>query len=607
LGVGGFGVVYLAHEANDSSKKVAIKLLQSRGTHQEDSIARQAFLNEIVNMASLCQQQSGIVEVYNTIMNMTPDGVQLGVVMEYVSGVSLFDYIKKQGKMVHTRAIPIILQILKILGFAHHKGVIHRDIKPENIMVVTDQLLRSGALESHPVKIMDFGLSKAFEGATTMESTGWGSGIYMAPERVRGKGEMIDATSDLYSVGVMFYVMLTGDYPFNITSSDPLTAVRLITTATIPSVRGSYEYHPADLDRVIGKAMAKTPAERYQTCEEMARDLAALLPGSKDFMRDDLRGEPGSRRPPVAQEPQAREVPVTSGKKGLAVAGAIAAAAIIAGGLWFAAKNNDAKKPEAQSQASQAGRDPKSAPTGGVKTSAVTSLNELAKDAQAGDVKAQFTLGMRYYEGKDVQRDNHQAFNWLLKAAENGEKDAQFNIAAMYEQGIGTEPNIIEAEKWYKKSAGQGDPDAMYQVGIFFQKRNKLDEALYWFEKAEKNDLSKAQFSIGRIYEQKRDFNKALEWYIKAATNGVPAAQSNLGILYIDGSLGSRSYEDGAKWLLKAANSGDMYAQYNIAMLYKDGKGVQKNTQEAIMWFTKSASQGNTAAYKEIDVLEKHK
>lgn len=616
LGVGGFGVVYLAHEAANPARQVAIKLLQPRFDRKEENIARQAFLNEIVNMASLCHEESGIVRVLNTLIHMTPAGVQLGVVMEFLQGQSLFDCIRKQGKMVHERAIPLVLLILKTLGFAHTKNIIHRDIKPENIMVLTGSTVSCGAITTHPVKIMDFGLSKAFEGDVTTESTGWGSSAYMPPERIRGVGGRIDATADIYSMGVMTYVMLTGRFPFDLGGADQFAALRIVTTTAVPSVRESYEFHPEGLDAVIARAMAKAPADRYPSCEAMAEDLARLLPGSEALLRGDytvtqpgparrpgvaasltepgLAGQPGPvpTAPQPGRPPQAPRHPFP-----VALIGSLVGGLLVAGGvllLWVFGEHGNPQAPAGPGK-----------PAATITQRGETALERLRRGAAAGEGESQFELAKLYYFGTGLAKDNAEAFKLFLAAAEGGHMKSQFNVGLMYLKGEGTGRSDSEAEAWFKKAAGQGDVDAMLKVSSLYIAKNRPDDAVFWLEKAAAAGAAQANMLLASVYEARKDYAKAFSYYREADDKGIAGAAVNIGMLYWEGRMGKDGAAEAVKWFSKAADAGNAVASYNLGVAYRDGRGVPRNREEALRLFKRSAAQGNADAGAQVVALEK--
>jgi serine/threonine protein kinase len=261
LGRGGFGSVFLAKDTL-SGALVAIKLLHPDVIQNND--AHNALLDEMINQARLSGNPN-IVRILRSVRFVDRQGEHLGMVMEFVDGESLDRTIRKCGLLPDYFAVPIVLQALNGLDFAHRSGLLHRDIKPGNIIIDQDGL----------VKIMDFGLSKLMdEKRSASESARAASLNYIAPERL-GR-EPIDVRTDIYSLGATFYEALTGQPPYEIEYGDWKTAELKHKKGGFPSVRSFYpEHHPA-LDAIISKMLDPLPAKRYQGCSEIIRDLIPI-------------------------------------------------------------------------------------------------------------------------------------------------------------------------------------------------------------------------------------------------------------------------------------------------------------------------------------------
>ncbi len=263
LGRGGMGVVYKAHEES-LNRYVAIKVL---GSHlAEDDSYLQRFVREAQSAARL--SHPNIVQIYA----ISEHAGQHYFVMEYVPGTSLQQLLKTKGAMDTVQAERIVLQAASGLQAAHEVGIIHRDIKPANLMIDERGL----------VKITDFGLALALGGATRLTATGMMMGTpgYLSPEQCRDEG--IDHRTDIYSLGVSFYEMLTGKMPF--TASSPLALIRQIMEIEPPDVR---ELNPAIADTtrdILQRMMAKDRDQRFASCGELIarvqQDLAALGAGA---------------------------------------------------------------------------------------------------------------------------------------------------------------------------------------------------------------------------------------------------------------------------------------------------------------------------------------
>src|SRR5881392_3050261 len=256
LCAGGMANVYLA-EDQELGRRVAIKILDDR--HAADDSFIERFRREAKNAASL--SHPNIVSIYD---RGEAEGTYY-IAMEYLSGRSLKELIVGRGPTPMRIALDYARQILAALGFAHRHGIVHRDIKPHNVVVDADGRL----------KVTDFGIARS--GASQMTEVGSiiGTAQYLSPEQARGAP--VDQTSDLYSVGVVLYELLTGQVPF--TGETPLEiAMKHLSEVPKPPSELRPEV-PHDLDLVVLRALAKDPADRYPTAEQMDADLERVLKG----------------------------------------------------------------------------------------------------------------------------------------------------------------------------------------------------------------------------------------------------------------------------------------------------------------------------------------
>jgi beta-lactam-binding protein with PASTA domain/predicted Ser/Thr protein kinase len=256
LGAGGMADVYLA-EDEELGRRVAIKILNDRHANDESFVER--FRREAKNAAGL--SHPNIVSIYD---RGEAEGTYY-IAMEYLDGRTLKELLIARGPMPIGDAIHHTRQILNALRFAHKKGVVHRDIKPHNVMVDGDGRL----------KVTDFGIARA--GASQMTEAGAivGTAQYLSPEQARGAA--VDQRSDLYSIGVVLYEMLTGNVPFSGESPVEIAMKHLSDTPRPPSsIRPEI---PPDLDMVVLRALAKNPDDRFQTAEEMDAELAHIADG----------------------------------------------------------------------------------------------------------------------------------------------------------------------------------------------------------------------------------------------------------------------------------------------------------------------------------------
>ena len=256
LGAGGMAAVYLA-EDDELGRRVAIKILNDR--YANDDLFVERFRREAKSAAGL--SHPNIVSVYD---RGEAEGSYY-IAMEVIEGRSLKESIRTQGRLRPAQAIAYARQILAALRFAHRNGIIHRDIKPHNILVGAEERL----------KVTDFGIARA--GASQMTETGsiMGTAQYLSPEQARGAP--VTAASDLYSVGIVLYEMLTGNVPFTGDTPVEIAMKHLNEQPHPPSALAPGI--PADLDRVVLRALAKHPSDRYQSAEEFDSDLARIEAG----------------------------------------------------------------------------------------------------------------------------------------------------------------------------------------------------------------------------------------------------------------------------------------------------------------------------------------
>lgn len=254
IGEGGMAIVYRAldHRLN---RDVAVKIMRDEMAADEEF--RRRFCTESHAVAML--SHPNIVAVYDVSHN---DNVEY-IVMELVDGITLKRYIERKGVVAWKEVVHFTKQISKALAHAHERGIIHRDIKPQNIM-----LLRDGT-----IKVGDFGIAALENEVYENNGEAIGSIHYIAPEQARG--ECPDARSDIYSLGVMMYEMLTGGLPFTGNTLGEI-AVQHMNAKPVPPHEKNPEI-PLELERITLKAMSAELSERYQSANELLSDLEAFI------------------------------------------------------------------------------------------------------------------------------------------------------------------------------------------------------------------------------------------------------------------------------------------------------------------------------------------
>lgn len=254
IGVGGMAVVYKAFD-NQENRMVAIKILKEEFLSNEEFLRR--FKNESKAIAML--SHPNIVNVYDVSFG---DLIQY-IVMEYIEGITLKEFIEREGSLRWKDAVHFVIQILKALQHAHDKGIVHRDVKPQNIMVLSDGT----------IKVTDFGIARfARSDQRTITDKAIGSVHYISPEQARG--EKTDEKADIYSVGVILYEMLTGKLPFQAESAVSVAIMQLQREPQLPTeINGSI---PEGLEQITMHAMQKSQERRYQSASEMLCDLSTF-------------------------------------------------------------------------------------------------------------------------------------------------------------------------------------------------------------------------------------------------------------------------------------------------------------------------------------------
>lgn len=251
VGFGGMAIVFKAYDILED-KYVAVKILKDEFLANDDFKRR--FRNESKAIAVL--SHPSIVRILDVCFN---DSIQY-IVMEYIDGITLKEYIEQQGEVKWKEAVHFSVQILRALQHAHDNGIVHRDVKPQNVMLLADGT----------IKVMDFGIARfARENGKTMSDKAIGSVHYISPEQA--KGDTTDEKTDIYAVGVIIYEMLTGKVPFDGESPVSIAIKQMQIEPERPRLINPDI--PIGLEEIILRAMQKDPTLRYQTASEMLRDI----------------------------------------------------------------------------------------------------------------------------------------------------------------------------------------------------------------------------------------------------------------------------------------------------------------------------------------------
>lgn len=324
IGQGGMATIFKAYQPS-MDRYVALKILPTHFTKDETFLAR--FNQEARTLARL--EHPHILPVHDY-------GEQEGItylVMRYIHAGTLKDLIAQRGALPLNETVRILNQVGRALGYAHSQGVVHRDIKPSNVLID----------ERGDAFLTDFGIAKLVEGTVQYTATGAivGTPSYMSPEQ--GQGEPADSRSDIYSLGVMLYEMATGRVPYE--AETPLAVLLKHVNAPLPPPRQLKPDVPEGVERVILKAMAKSPGSRYQTAEEM---VEALQKAAADVSTEIIAPRPskkaaaGPPQPTLVASPSSEPTVVTapSGPPArplpwLWILGGVAILAAVFVAVWF--------------------------------------------------------------------------------------------------------------------------------------------------------------------------------------------------------------------------------------------------------------------------------
>jgi serine/threonine protein kinase len=294
IGSGGMGAVYKALQA-DMNRMVGVKILHPKLANRKDLVSR--FRREARAMSQLTHPNTVKVFLYGEL-----DDGSLYIIMEFLEGKNLNQTVRTEGPFPIERALPILMQACGALDEAHRAGIIHRDLKPENIFLV-----QSEALHDYP-KLLDFGLAKVGERQMrpgsimlTQEGMVFGTPEFMSPEQAQGKP--LTPASDVYSLAVILYEVLTGKLPFDAKSAMDFIQLHVIGKPVPLNQRVPGRTFPLLLEQIIDRALAKRPEARFSSAAELATALQAVMHGATE-LPPQLGGKSGETTVRLASQAQ---------------------------------------------------------------------------------------------------------------------------------------------------------------------------------------------------------------------------------------------------------------------------------------------------------------
>ena len=615
IGRGGFAEVFKVRD-QWLKRDLALKAIRPDLVVSETLMAR--FRREAEAVANL--RHPHIVPIYDI---GEADGIMY-ILMPLIKGESLKALLVRDGRRPIQEARRILLEAAGALGSAHEAGIVHRDIKPENIMLEG---------KSRRVLVMDFGIAKVMDSAgdSSLTSTGTivGTPHYMSPEQASGDPHL-DHRTDMYSLAVVGYHMLTGSVPFEGESTRAILFKQMMESPR--SMRELVPEVPEGLMAAVSKGMAKEPADRYPDIEAFS---AALDAAAESVVNPPAAPAPAPAAPPRARKP--RTLPLM-----LAGTGVLAVVAIVVALMQNGSATETPKADTtALSNVSTASTNPV-VPRAGTSAAAdstaikppppapapVTPPSAAATAADRRRNPAQ-TTGANTPGGRNAVTptapapaskptttcqataggdDRDTAFRLCTDEAQKGNVVSQRLLAGLYDRSP-VPGHDAEAVTWYRKAADAGDLPSLFRLGQLLHlgkgvPQNALD-ATAKIKAAAEADYQPAFMALGERYElglgvPRRSDNNAYIWYLKAAEKGDVAAQAKVGDWLTRGKGIDKDEAAGVTWLQRAADRGNRDAQYGLGMAMIRGRGAPRSDSLGFTWVKKAAEQGHVEAQKEV-------
>lgn len=626
IGEGGMATVYKAYQPS-LDRYVAIKVLAP--LHARTPGFKERFFREARAVAQL--SHPNILPVYD----VATENDVCYLVMKCISGSSMRDIMGE--KMELPRICRYVDQVAAALDHAHDRGIVHRDIKSHNLL-----------LEGDWVFLTDFGIAKIMEASTAITSTGEliGTPCYMSPEQAKGKP--VDHRTDIYSLGIVIYEMITGTVPFK--GETPYGVIYKQIHEPLPLPRVYRPELPEEVERVVLKALAKSPEHRFDRAGYLAEALRSAVTRAMQNATTEvlpLSGVPGddaSTRPidkqavpeetepatepeqPKARETAEREVRRSS-RMGYAVAagvlilaGVLATIAHFGGFKGIPQDSSERTVQETQAPLRAATVQMESSPPG---------AEILVDGKRAGSTPMRFDLPLGEHRIR-LELAGYQDWDDVFRLLEAGEypvRVALKPVLRMSSLKVGSTPDgadvFVDGESKGKTPLQSELPLGTHTIRLSLSGYKDSERVLALAETKEyelivdllkletpappapgppapapaatpASDTPRAYFEKGRQSLEGGNQKEAFELFMKAAAVGHPESQNEVGYMLMHGLGAKKNLKDATVWFRKAAAQGYAASQNNLGILYlRGGPGIQQDDREALTWFRLAADQGS--------------
>ena len=609
-------VVYEAVEES-LHRVVALKVIPEPLSREAEDVRR--FHQEARAAAQL--NHPNIVTIYS----IGNEGDVHFIAMEYIKGKELSKIITMHDQMDVGDALAVGRRVASALAAAHEVGIVHRDIKPQNIMV--DDL--------GDVKVMDFGIAKVGAGlSTTVTSKGllFGTPAYMAPEQF--KGAPLDGRCDLYSLGVVLYQALAGRVPFD--DESPASLMQRVLNETPPPIQTFNGHISSEVARLIERAMAKDPSERFQSGREMQEAIDQILAPTtvrtytgadhptEILDRGDLQIRASRIISTLREHFQANPLRLLAAGLASTILALFVTASVLfdQGNAGVEIPNNknllrgvsiNQPPPDAASETDFT-TDPAS--VGADSIGSYTDGNEQESVEQTQeDIRRAISL----YNGASGRVDEVTAKGLVLRASEaNAPLARMWRAWFTYWGRCGFESDLGRAEKLAKSSidrvrelAEQGNADAAFLIGVALDLGLGTETdppiALQWINKAVQSGHMNAMTYLGWMHFTGRGVKanpeRAFSLFESAAKAGDVNAMHNLGWMYANGDGVDRDDALAVRWFRRAAKIGSPVNMNNLGWMYEKGRGVTQNREKAVQWYRRAAELGDETSQANLSNL----